>query len=79
MNRQGLQELFVDQLQSLYDAEKQLTNTLSKLVEAADSEELPAGLTRTWRKRRATLRDSRKSSRRLGSRRQRGCATLSGV
>jgi ferritin-like metal-binding protein YciE len=44
MNRQALQELFVDQLQSLYDSEKQLTNTLSTLMEAADSEELSAGL-----------------------------------
>jgi ferritin-like metal-binding protein YciE len=36
----GLQQLFVEELQDLYDAEKQLTRALPKIAKAANDEEL---------------------------------------
>jgi ferritin-like metal-binding protein YciE len=39
---EGLQELLVDELQDLFDAEKQLVRALPKLVKAASDEELTA-------------------------------------
>jgi ferritin-like metal-binding protein YciE len=36
----GLQQLFVEELQDLYDAEKQLTRALPKVAKAANDEEL---------------------------------------
>jgi ferritin-like metal-binding protein YciE len=40
MAQNGLQELLVDNVRDMYDAEKQLVKTLPKLAKAADSEEL---------------------------------------
>jgi ferritin-like metal-binding protein YciE len=40
MNHETLQELFVEQLRDVYDAEKQLVKALPKLAKAADSEDL---------------------------------------
>jgi ferritin-like metal-binding protein YciE len=40
MNQETLQELFVEQLRDILDAEKQLVKALPKLAKAADSEEL---------------------------------------
>ena len=40
MPTQTLQALFIDHIRDLYDAEKQLTKALPKLVKAADSKEL---------------------------------------
>jgi len=44
MNQETLQELFVEQIRDLYDAEKQLVKALPKLVKAVESEELAEGL-----------------------------------
>jgi ferritin-like metal-binding protein YciE len=44
VNQETLQELFVEQLRDIYDAEKQLVKALPKLVKAAESEELAEGL-----------------------------------
>jgi len=40
MNHEKLQELFVQELRDIYDAEKQLVRTLPKLAKAAESSEL---------------------------------------
>src|ERR1700730_4901950 len=44
MNQEILQELFVEQIRDIYDAEKQLVKALPKLAKAAESEELAEGL-----------------------------------
>ena len=44
MNQQTLQELFVDQIKDLYDAEQQLVKALPKLAEASSSPELGEAL-----------------------------------
>lgn len=43
MKINSLQELYVDELRDLYDAENQLTKALPKMAEAATSEELREG------------------------------------
>ena len=40
MSAENLQELFVEELRDVYDAEKQLTKALPKMAKAAESEEL---------------------------------------
>ena len=40
MSAENLQELFVEELRDIYDAEKQLTKALPKLAKAAESSEL---------------------------------------
>jgi ferritin-like metal-binding protein YciE len=40
MKQDALQELFVEQIRDIYDAEKQLVKALPKLAKAAESEEL---------------------------------------
>jgi len=40
MTQETLQELFVEQIRDLYDAEKQLVKALPKMAKAAESEEL---------------------------------------
>lgn len=40
MNHETLQQLFVEQIRDIYDAEKQLTKALPKLAKAAHSEDL---------------------------------------
>src|SRR5918994_1480950 len=45
MAAQSLQELFVEELRDMYDAEKRLTKALPKLARAATSEELQAAFT----------------------------------
>ena len=40
MAAENLQELFVEELRDIYDAEKQLTKALPKMAKAADSQEL---------------------------------------
>jgi ferritin-like metal-binding protein YciE len=42
MPAENLQELFVDELKDIYDAEKQLTKALPKMVKAAENPELRA-------------------------------------
>ena len=42
MAAENLQELFVNELRDIYDAEKQLTKALPKMARAAESEELRA-------------------------------------
>ena len=42
MAAENLQELFVEELRDVYDAEKQLTKALPKMAKAADSQELRA-------------------------------------
>ena len=42
MAAENLQELFVDELRDVYDAEKQLTKALPKMAKAAESDELRA-------------------------------------
>ena len=42
MAAENLQELFVDELRDIYDAEKQLTKALPKMAKAAESNELRA-------------------------------------
>ena len=42
MAAENLQELFVEELRDVYDAEKQLTKALPKMAKAAESEELRA-------------------------------------
>jgi ferritin-like metal-binding protein YciE len=44
MNHQELQELFVEQIRDLYDAEKQLVKALPKMAKAAESEDLAEGI-----------------------------------
>ena len=44
MNQETLQELFVEQLRDIYDAEKQLVKALPKMAKAAEAEELAGGL-----------------------------------
>jgi ferritin-like metal-binding protein YciE len=44
MNQEILQELFVEQLRDILDAEKQLVKALPKLAKAAESEELAEAL-----------------------------------
>ena len=44
MSINSLQDLFVEQLHDLYDAENQLIKALPKLAEAASSEELKSGI-----------------------------------
>jgi ferritin-like metal-binding protein YciE len=45
MNHETMQELFLEQLRDIYDAEKQLVKALPKLAKAAESEELAEALT----------------------------------
>ena len=40
MSAENLQELFVEELRDIYDAEKQLTKALPKMAKAAESQEL---------------------------------------
>ncbi len=42
MPAENLQELFVNELRDIYDAEKQLTKALPKMAKAAESDELRA-------------------------------------
>jgi len=42
MKMQSLQDLMIDQLSDLYDAEKQLTKALPKMAQAASSQQLKA-------------------------------------
>ena len=42
MSAENLQELFVEELRDIYDAEKQLTKALPKMAKAAESQELRA-------------------------------------
>lgn len=42
MSAENLQELFVEELRDIYDAEKQLTKALPKMAKATESEELRA-------------------------------------
>src|SRR5215213_9442278 len=42
MSAENLQELFVEELRDIYDAEKQLVKALPKMAKAAESEELRA-------------------------------------
>jgi ferritin-like metal-binding protein YciE len=44
MNQETLQELFVEQIRDLYDAEKQLVKALPKMIKAVEFEELSTGL-----------------------------------
>ena len=44
MQQETLQNLFVEQIRDLYDAEKQLVKALPKLAKAADSVELAEAL-----------------------------------
>jgi ferritin-like metal-binding protein YciE len=44
MNHETLQELFVEQIRDIYDAEKQLVKALPKLAKAAQSEDLAEAL-----------------------------------
>ena len=44
MTQETLQELLVEQLRDLYDAEKQLVKALPKLARAADNEDLAAAI-----------------------------------
>lgn len=44
MAAENLQELFVEELRDVYDAEKQLTKALPKMAKAVESEELRAAL-----------------------------------
>jgi len=44
MNQETLQELFVEQIRDIYDAEKQLVKALPKLAKAAENEDLAEGL-----------------------------------
>ena len=44
MTQENLQELFVDQICDIYDAEKQLVKALPKLAEAAESQDLAEAL-----------------------------------
>ncbi len=44
MDREMLQELFIEQIRDIYDAEKQLVKALPKLAKAAESEELAGAL-----------------------------------
>jgi ferritin-like metal-binding protein YciE len=44
VNQETLQELFVEQLRDIYDAEKQLVKALPKMAKAAEAEELAEGL-----------------------------------
>ncbi len=43
MNQETLQELFVEQIRDIYDAEKQLVKALPKLAKAAENEDLAEG------------------------------------
>jgi len=45
MGAKSLQELFVEELRDMYDAEKRLTKALPRMAKAAESEELGAALT----------------------------------
>ena len=45
MASNSLQELFIEQLQDLYDAEQQIIKALPKMIDATDSEELRSALT----------------------------------
>lgn len=45
MSANSLQELYVEQLQDLFDAEQQIIKALPKMIEAAQSEELRDALT----------------------------------
>jgi ferritin-like metal-binding protein YciE len=44
MARNGLKELYIDELKDLYDAENRLVKALPKMAKAANSEKLRAGL-----------------------------------
>jgi ferritin-like metal-binding protein YciE len=44
MDQEILQELFIDHIRDLYDAEKQIVKALPKLAKAAESEDLAQGL-----------------------------------
>lgn len=45
MASNSLQELYIEQLQDLYDAEQQIIKALPKMIDATDSEELRSALT----------------------------------
>ena len=45
MKVNSLQELYVDELKDLYDAENQIIKALPKMIDAASSEELQNALT----------------------------------
>ena len=44
MDQEILQELFIDHIRDLYDAEKQIVKALPKMAKAAESEDLAEGL-----------------------------------
>lgn len=44
MNRETMQELFIEQIRDIYDAERQLVKALPKLAKAADAEDLATAL-----------------------------------
>jgi ferritin-like metal-binding protein YciE len=44
MAKQGLQELYLDELRDLYDAENRLVKALPKLAKSAESDDLRAGI-----------------------------------
>ena len=44
MDQETLQELFIDHIRDLYDAEKQIVKALPKMAKAAESEDLAEGL-----------------------------------
>jgi ferritin-like metal-binding protein YciE len=47
-----LQELFVEELRDMYDAEKRLVRALPKMAKAAESSELEAAFTSTAKRRK---------------------------
>ena len=51
MKVNSLQELYVDELKDLYDAENQIIKALPKMIDAASSEELQNALTEHWKSR----------------------------
>ena len=52
-NISTLNELFVEELRDLYDAEKQLTKALPKMAKAASSDELRPAFTNICNRRKA--------------------------
>ena len=63
-----LEDLFVQQLRDLYDAENQLVKALPKMAKTASSPELKQAFRAIWRRRNTTSsgwsRSSRRSARR---------------
>ena len=62
MPAENLQELFVNELRDIYDAEKQLTKALPKMAKAAESDELRAAFEGHLDGRVAMSAGSKKSS-----------------